>query len=548
MTQILDLHGNPIDTGRLREPQTASVSYLNSEWADHPARGLTPAKLNTILRAAEQGDWMQQLDLADDMEERDGNIFSQLQTRSLAVLGLEWDVHEPEGASAEEKKQTAFVKEWLKGWTDFEDVLLSMMSAVLRVFSCQEIVWGWEEKTFLPTSIKDQPHRWFCQDKTTRRKLLLRSQTAGVDGGEPLQPFGWISHVHKSRGGYLARASLVRVLAFPYLFKNFSTRDLAEFLEIYGLPLRVGSYPAGASDAEKRALLRAVVEIGHNAAGIIPQGMKLDFQNAAQGTHVPFETMYRLMDAVQCKAIVGQTLTSGEGEHGTQALGNVHNEVRHDIRDADVRQIQGTFNRDVIWPVCATNFPGANPKRCPQLRLDIGEPEDLAAYADNLPKLAKAGLRISKKWVHDRLRIPEAEEGEEILEAPEPPPAPGAPGNPDDPNAEPSKPGERKPPQRKPAQLKGGGEPEPGQDLLDPLAEEGAAEWQPVMAPIVEPLLAELDRAVDAGESLESFRDRLPELLERMDGKPLAERLAKAMFVGRLAGAADLQMDDNEAP
>ena len=32
------------------------------------------------------------------------------------------------------------------------------------------------------------------------------------------------------------------------------------------------------------------------------------------------------------KAVLGQTLTSGEGQHGTQALGNVHEEVRQDLK------------------------------------------------------------------------------------------------------------------------------------------------------------------------------------------------------------------------
>ncbi|MFP3599880.1 DUF935 family protein, partial [Chryseobacterium sp. SIMBA_029] len=60
-------------------------------------------------------------------------------------------------------------------------------------------------------------------------------------------------------------------------------RDLAEFLEIYGLPMRLGTYPGGATEDEKFTLLRAVMDIGHRAAGIIPQGMQIDFKEAAKG-------------------------------------------------------------------------------------------------------------------------------------------------------------------------------------------------------------------------------------------------------------------------
>ena len=61
------------------------------------------------------------------------------------------------------------------------------------------------------------------------------------------------------------------MLAWPWLFKNFAVRDLAEFLEIYGLPLRLGTYNPNTSDDKARAtLLRAVIGIGHDAAAIVP--------------------------------------------------------------------------------------------------------------------------------------------------------------------------------------------------------------------------------------------------------------------------------------
>lgn len=42
-----------------------------------------------------------------------------------------------------------------------------------------------------------------------------------------------------------------------------------EFLETYGLPSKLGRYPAGATDAEKMTLMRAVMSIGRNAGGIM---------------------------------------------------------------------------------------------------------------------------------------------------------------------------------------------------------------------------------------------------------------------------------------
>jgi phage gp29-like protein len=128
------------------------------------------------------------------------------------------------------------------------------------------------------------------------------------------------------------------MLVWPFIFKNYAIRDLAEFLEIYGLPLRVGTYSPAATEKDKATLLRAVAGIGHDAAAIIPEGMKIDFQRAAQGDNKAFDSMITNMEKIISKVVLGGTLTGGEGEHGTQALGNVHNELRHDLLKSDARR------------------------------------------------------------------------------------------------------------------------------------------------------------------------------------------------------------------
>ena len=79
--------------------------------------------------------------------------------------------------------------------------------------------------------------------------------------------------------------------------------------------------------------------------------------------------------------------------------GQVHNEVRMDIRNADARLYETSFNRQVIAQLVALNAPAANGLRPPRLVLDTGEGEDLQVYAENLPKLTKTGLRIGAHHV-----------------------------------------------------------------------------------------------------------------------------------------------------
>lgn len=544
MTTILDHTGQPIDLSALREPQTARTSWVQREFDTHPAKGMTPQRLAGILLAGEQGSITDQLDLAEDIEERDGHVFAELDKRSGAVALLDWSLEEPDGADAKEKALTAQLSEWIAAAVDVPTLVHGIMGAVLRGFACHELVWsvqpdGSGRRVLLPKATW-RPQRWFTVDRETRDELRLRTP-ASADG-EPLLPSCWIAHRHRTRNGYLARMGLHRVLAWPYLFKHYALRDLAEFLEIYGLPLRVGTYPSSAGDEEKRTLLRAVTQVGHNAAGIVPSGMKIDFQSAAEGSEGPFDSMQDRMEAIQSKVILGQTLSAGAAKHGTKQIATVHEGVRIDIRDSDVRQVEGTLAAQLVLPMALLNVPGVNPRRLPRMKLDNIEAEDMTTFADTLPKLAAAGVKIPVKWAQDKLRIPEPVGGEEVLKGPAPAIAPGA--------APPALPArgraaandDDETPPRKKAALAGELPPDRQRDGIDDLVDDAIADWLPLLAPMTQPLMAEIDRAIAAGESLQDLRARLPGLIERMDYHPMGERLARAAFTANLAGQADLDL------
>ncbi|MDO8769541.1 MAG: DUF935 domain-containing protein [Burkholderiaceae bacterium] len=415
--QIVDQYGQAFKVAEtLAEPQTARLAQLQLEVANHPSRGLTPQRLNDILQEAEMGNLIAQHELFADMEERDGHLFAELSKRKRAVTKLDWDVVAPRNASAAEADLTAFVKELLQDMPDFEDMLFDLLDGVSHGFSCLEMEWQLVEKTWLPKQLHHRPQSWFQMDRATRTKIHLRDNTAE---GAALNPFGWLVHQHKAISGYTSRSGLGRVLVWPYLFKHYSVGDLAEFIDIYGLPMRVGKYPANATADEKLTLMRAVAGIGHNAAGIMPATMSIDFEQAVQGTEAPFEAMISWAERSISKAIIGGTLTSESGSSGLgSGLAEIHNEVRMDIRDSDCKQLAGTITTQLIYPLLALNKGFADARRCPRFFLDTQEAEDLKQFADSLPKLVGIGVSIPENWVHDKLRIPVPSEKDRILAVP----------------------------------------------------------------------------------------------------------------------------------
>ncbi len=113
------------------------------------------------------------------------------------------------------------------------------------------------------------------------------------------------------------------------------------------------------------------------------------------------------------RLILGQTLTSGaDGKSSTNALGNVHNEVRRDLMISDAKQIVQTITQQIILPYLQINVdPNIAPHRIPYFEFDTKEYEDLSVFADAIPKLTGIGVQISESWVRDKLGIPEPQEG-----------------------------------------------------------------------------------------------------------------------------------------
>lgn len=524
--KILDQHGNPIDTGVLREPQTARVAALQHELVQSQLDGLTPAKAARILKDADAGDIVAQHQLFDDMADRDAHLRCEFDKRRGAVLGLDWSIEPPANASRAEKKLAAWVEEILRDVVDdLEDVILAMMDAVGHGFAPIEIEWERWGAEWLP-KFHPRPQTWFQLD-TMRRALRLKDGSG--DGAEPI-PMGWILHQHvKAKTGYLGRMGLSRVLIWPFLYKAYSVGDFAEFLETYGLPIILGKYPQAATAEEKSSLMRAVTALGHDARAIMPEQMAIEIQKiTGSGSGTPHLEMVEWADGAQSKAILGQVLSAEARATGLgSGVADLHAEVRRDILVSDARQIAGTLTRDLVYPLIALNRGGLDSyRRCPRWVFDLGKAEDIKTYSEALPALAQGGARIPVSWVHEKLRIPEASEDEAVfgaVAAPEPGLA----------NATGNTTAALKARYRPAAQPETGAGSDPADRLLPGLAaraEAKVAAWRD-----------DIEAMLAAAGSLEEFREQLLARYEHLPADELVTVMASALSAIHLAGRSEVQ-------
>jgi len=406
----------------LQEQQTedeARVGLLHREFAEHVSNGITPTKLYQVLEAAEHGDLKAQHELFLDMEEKDAQIASDLGVRVNMAAELEWQIKAPDNASAAEQKAADWANEVFTE-LEVEDLIINLGAGVGHGWANLEQPWELREGRHQPQQPIFRPHSWFRLHTADQNKLMLRDNSSN---GAELWNGGWVQHRHRAKAGYVARSGLHRVLAWPYLFQNYALADLAELLEIYGIPARLGKFPTNASPDEKATLLRAVTTMGHRAAGIIPEGMSIEYLEAADGKSDMFEAMLNWCERAKAKAILGGSLTSGTGEGtNTNALGNVHERTTKSLIRSDVRQYSSSITEYMIWPMMAFNGLLDDRRRCPRFYLETKEPEDLKLLSESLPTFVSMGMQIPTWYAHEVSGIPQATEQDEVLQPPKPEP------------------------------------------------------------------------------------------------------------------------------
>ena len=422
---IYDALGRPIRRRDLaREQASPEFAGPRSYTLMIPARAMTPQELANRLSAAATGDLFAQARLFDDMEEKDAHIFAEMSKRRRAVSGLRYAI-QPADDSPRALEVASFVEEVLEGLESkgpFGDIsavtgppglFLALSDAIGKGLSFCEIIWDLSAGQAVPAAIKPRPLEWFKFHPERPHELRLQN---GTLEGEELIPGKWLVHFHPARSGSPYRAALYRVLAWLFLFRNYSVKAWAQFVEMFGVPLRIGKFPLGTPEEDQEKLLEALATLATDAAIVLPEGMEVEIKELLGRPGVPQREFLRWTEAEISKAILGATLTSRGGDEGSgsYALGKVHNDVRLDLLTSDADLISATVNRQLIKPLVELNFGPEAPM--PYLEFVLPKPDERKLYAEVIEKLTALGFDdIPVWWLREVLGIPAPEEGDETL-------------------------------------------------------------------------------------------------------------------------------------
>ena len=506
---LLDQWGRPIERRSLTQEIAApTIGGVRSPITGYPGDGLNPARLATILREADQGDPLRYLELAETIEERDLHYVGVLGTRRRSVAQIEISV-EAASDDARDVAMADMVRDWLTR-DELSDELFDILDAVGKGYSFTEIIWDTSEGQWQPQRLEWRDPRWFRpakRDLTTPMLIDERGSEVALPGGK------FISAVIKAKSGLPVRSGIARMATWAWMFKAFTQRDWAIFTQTYGQPLRIGRYGPGATEDDRATLFRAVANIAGDCAAIVPDGMSIEFQEAANlGTgHANYMERSDWLDRQVSKGVLGQTTTT-DAISGGHAVSQEHRKVQEDIERADAKALSGVINRDLVrvW----IDLEHGPQKRYPRIKIARPDEEDLDQLSNSLARLVPLGLRVQASEVRDKFGLAEPEDGAEVLGAPA--------------EAEPSRPG--------PAADDPQDEEEPG-----PASRRGgdrAALQQEAPGCLPEELIAEAALPM-AGPAIAALVGRVRGLIARAGSLEAAEA-ALSGAAGRLAAPAEL--------
>ncbi|MBP7934355.1 MAG: DUF935 family protein [Phycisphaerae bacterium] len=403
--------------GRVRLGRMVRPLALD-RWRDYPADGLTPSRLVTLLRAADDGAVDQAMALFQQMEEKDAHLHSVANTRRLALTGLGWEivsaVEVREGVDRTAADEAAdHARGVLADIEGFDEALQHLSMAMGRNVAVAENVYDVVEGELRLTDVIPVGFERLAFDAYGRVRILTEQEPqAGIE----LPAHKFVVHTPHTACGHPMRGGLLRVSALSYLGKHYAMKDWMVFAEVFGMPVRVARYEPSATPEEKQELLGMLRSLGTDASAVFSKAVELQLLEAGQGkSPPPYESMCNFFNRELSKAWLGGTLTvETSGQTGTFSTAQIHDEVRLDLRQDDMAKEARTIRRDVLAPITRLQFgPGAP---VPFFRRRYEPPHDLRELAGVLDiAVNDLGMAVPDRWARHALGVPVAAEGEAVL-------------------------------------------------------------------------------------------------------------------------------------
>lgn len=193
----------------------------------------------------------------------------------------------------------------------------------------------------------------------------------------------------------------------PYaIWKRGGFGDYAQWLEVFGMPQRIGKYSS--YDSESRRLLEeALSKAGSAPWVVIPKESDVEtVNNTGSGSSgTSYNDFRKACNEEILITILGQTLTTIQGEKGARSLGEVHKKVEEGKNKSDMRYVQRVLNTYVKPMLLARGLPAQGKFIFPEATVELS--------VNEISSLSKI-IQIPSSFLYDKYGIPTPQKGEQV--------------------------------------------------------------------------------------------------------------------------------------
>lgn len=286
---------------------------------------------------------------------------------------------------------------------EFEHFLSEIMEAKAWGVSVIDVM------SALPFACYSVPRR----NLNTLKKVILKDEYA--EDGMPWEGNMYLIEVNNSRDplGFIYKAA-------PYIiYKRGGFGDWAEFVEVFGMPFKLGSYSAHDTDTRDE-LLKALKMAGSAPYMVKPKEADVAFIEAKSNSNgALYDKFLDRCDKEILITILGQTMTTVDGSSKSQS--ETHKEVEEDINKSDRKFVRRILNRNLLPILESAGLPVKGGKF---VFPEQGETLTTKERVDIALKVKDAGIPVSDDTIYELSGVRKPKDGEAVSGAKPVDPAP----------------------------------------------------------------------------------------------------------------------------
>lgn len=398
-------------------------------------RNYTPESVRGVLNSSGVSGTLQlQMEMFRAMEDSWPRLGKNVHEVKSAVQNTEWQImpfmEKGEKPTESAQEMASFIERalynmrpnLLQNENDFDQTLYDLLDAMGKGLSVLEILWDKNKAG----EILPRATRWVNPQYYGHTFAMDQLDTLLVDpaahgyfnpgSAQEFPPDKFLIGVYRTGSGdRAADTALYRKLAPWWMYTTYATEWMVQYAQLFGLPFRKGKYRAGDPQA-KKDIAEMLANMGAAGWGAFPEGTDVEFIDAGKnaGTN-PQAWLIEKADAYCDQMILGQTLTSNEGDKGSRSLGEVHERIRADRIMQCAYWAAEVINKQLIPSIVRLNYGEKGLAEMPSLTPQQASESPETAATRLKTVVIDMGLPVTKQYAYEKLGIPMPGEGDELL-------------------------------------------------------------------------------------------------------------------------------------